>query len=286
MTALAGFIAAALGIVAVAALVLRRVHRHALNRIERLERHLIDVKRLAWVARLAAELREAGSSPALPLACPSQIGEDVLLLDIFDGSRTGFFVEAGAHDGFTHSATWILEAIGWTGLLVEPNPAAAAKCRAARPGSRVVHAALTTHAAPASVEFVLVDEGRPREQLSYVPSLAQRGNLPPAHAPAETRRTSVPAARLSDLLDEAGATTLDVLVLDVEGAELPALRGLDLARHRPRVCLIEDGSRPSDRLVCAHLKDHGYVHIGRWRFNTLYVRDDEPGLIARARAAL
>ena len=44
--------------------------------------------------------------------------------------RPGIFVEAGAHDGLTQSNTAMLEfSFGWTGLLVEPIPELAARCR-------------------------------------------------------------------------------------------------------------------------------------------------------------
>jgi hypothetical protein len=37
--------------------------------------------------------------------------------------RGGFFIEAGAHDGVEASNTLYFEKkMGWTGLLVEPNP--------------------------------------------------------------------------------------------------------------------------------------------------------------------
>jgi hypothetical protein len=37
--------------------------------------------------------------------------------------RGGFFIEAGAHNGVEASNTLYLEKkLGWTGILVEPNP--------------------------------------------------------------------------------------------------------------------------------------------------------------------
>jgi FkbM family methyltransferase len=50
---------------------------------------------------------------------------------------------------------------------------------------------------------------------------------------------SVPARTLTSVLDEAGVEHVDLLVLDIEGGELDALRGLDLGRHAPGHILIE-----------------------------------------------
>ena len=50
------------------------------------------------------------------------------LVDLFGRQRKGFFIEAGAYDGEMISNTLYLEKkMGWTGLLVEPNPDAFAE---------------------------------------------------------------------------------------------------------------------------------------------------------------
>jgi hypothetical protein len=41
------------------------------------------------------------------------------------------------------------------------------------------------------------------------------------------------------VLDGAGVSEVDVLVLDLEGAELEAIAGLELDRHAPRYILVE-----------------------------------------------
>jgi FkbM family methyltransferase len=48
-----------------------------------------------------------------------------------------------------------------------------------------------------------------------------------AEVPAESATTAIPARRLGPALREAGCERIDVLKIDIEGAELPALRGLE-----------------------------------------------------------
>ncbi|MEA2249447.1 MAG: hypothetical protein QOH46_3976, partial [Solirubrobacteraceae bacterium] len=63
----------------------------------------------------------------------------------------GFFVEAGANDGISQSNTLFYARYrGWRGLLVEPIPELAARCRVLRPESTVEQAALVSpdHEAP------------------------------------------------------------------------------------------------------------------------------------------
>ena len=50
---------------------------------------------------------------------------------------------------------------------------------------------------------------------------------------------SVTARTLSEVLDAAGLQSVDVMILDLEGHELEALSGLDLARHAPRYLMLE-----------------------------------------------
>lgn len=109
-------------------------------RTDRIERRAYGQFGLA--ARASAQAESAGGHTQqpgrLPMQLQSQFGEDAFLMDLFDGRTEGFFIEAGAFDGRRLSATYVLEALGWTGLLVEPMPDRFEQCRAARPGSRVV----------------------------------------------------------------------------------------------------------------------------------------------------
>ena len=50
----------------------------------------------------------------------SQLGQDDWVLSKI--STPGYFVDIGASDGITNSNTFKLEAAGWNGLCVEPNP--------------------------------------------------------------------------------------------------------------------------------------------------------------------
>lgn len=118
---------------------LTREVREAGARGERVERRVYEG--LAGEALRGAG-RGVGRGAAPPVRFLAQHGEDAFLWELFEGRLGGYYVEAGAYDGVTISATYALEAAGWTGLLVEPMPSRYEACRAARPGSRVVRAAV------------------------------------------------------------------------------------------------------------------------------------------------
>jgi FkbM family methyltransferase len=171
---------------------------------------------------------------------PALYGMDRRLEELlpFEG---GFFVEAGANDGYMQSNTYYLERFkGWRGVLVEPIPELYEICRRQRPASRVFN-------------FALVPEERPGETvrmhyggLMSIVSGVRGGDADAAHAEAGSQlgwdvnyEVDVPARTLTSILDEAGATSIDLVSLDVEGYEAGVLQGLDVERFRPRHVLVE-----------------------------------------------
>lgn len=166
-------------------------------------------------------------------ARPALHGMDRKLEDLV-GPGPGLFVEAGAHDGYTQSNTYYLERfLGWRGVLVEAIPELHAKAKRRRPRSTVVQAALVgpeNEGGTVTLRFgdLMSTVG---DQSHAAQGLANAGRG--AYA------VDAPARTLSSILDHVGVGEPDLLVLDVEGHELAALRGLDLDRHAPRLMLIE-----------------------------------------------
>lgn len=168
----------------------------------------------------------------------------------------GVFVEAGAHDGLTQSNTAMLEfSRGWTGLLVEPIPELAMRCRAHRPGAIVEQVALVSADYQGeSIEMTycnrssVVDGGRgsPVDDAAWV----EKCRRLPDQLDVEPYRLSVPARTLSSLLDDHGLGRVNLLSLDLEGYEASALAGLDFERHRPDLVLVEV-SREPDAIAAA-----------------------------------
>lgn len=148
--------------------------------------------------------------------------------------RPGLFVEAGAHDGYTQSNSYYLERfLGWQGLLVEAVPELFEKARRRRPRSIVKQAALVGPEQDGA--DVVVHFGDLASTLGE-PEHARGGLDNAGRSPYEV---TARGRTLSGLLDEAGLGRPDLIVLDVEGHELPALRGLDLDRHAPALLVIE-----------------------------------------------
>jgi FkbM family methyltransferase len=188
--------------------------------------------------------------------------EDRLLAEIGPG---GFFVEAGANDGFEQSNTYWLERFhGWRGVLVEPVPEVYAEAVIERPEAHVVNCALVpsgfaeptvTIRAAGLMSIVAGARGSQAQDDEWVAA----GTTLKWGTPYDV---TVPARTLTSVLEEAGAPRPDLLSLDVEGYEPEVLRGLDLERFGPRYLLVEAHDDASQTAVEDVLGD-GYARMGR-----------------------
>lgn len=199
----------------------------------------------------------------------------------------GTFLEAGGHDGYTHSNTYFMERFhGWRGLLVEPAPELAREARRERSASAVIQCALvppelagqqiTLHYAGL---LTIVDGARgsdeqDREWISAAFLLGERDH----------RTFTAPGRTLSDVIASSGLGEIDLLTLDLEGYEPQALRGLELARG-PRWMLVEAHDDEARDQIEEVIGD-GYVRVERFSpMDMLYRRADVPAPPAAGEAA-
>lgn len=190
--------------------------------------------------------------------------------------RDGFFIEAGANDGYSQSNTYFLEKkLGWTGVLVEGIPELYEKCRKLRRNSIVFNCALVSPAFP-DATITMHFAGLMSVVEGSLKSLnAQTEHI---HAGLDVQRISksysveVPARTLESIL--AGvpdARRIDFFSLDVEGHELEVLKGLNLARFRPRYILVEarffedvnNFLARNDYAMVDQLSHHDYLYRAR-----------------------
>ena len=202
----------------------------------------------------------------LPAKMPSQHGEDIVLAQYFALKREGIFVEVGGYDGVDLSNSYFFEALGWSGVLVEPNPTLFSEYAQKRPYS--THYNCAALAGPErSIELSIV-EGQ--DALSFsVETETHRRRLDKLQAPIT--KVTVDCRPLSELLAPLEGS-IDFISIDVEGAEFAVLQSLDFARHAPEIFLIEDNSNGMDASIENFLSEKGYQKRYRLGCNDFYMR--------------
>ncbi|MEC8282827.1 MAG: FkbM family methyltransferase, partial [Pseudomonadota bacterium] len=163
--------------------------------------------------------------PARPPAIPKRdsYGLDGLDRKILDTlpKEAGFFIELGAYDGIDQNNSLILEQAGWRGLLVEPIPAHFAQCLRNRPAALVEHAACvgadyngdTITLADVGLMSLTGRAGSDQDAINAHLAAGEK------HAGRRRQLLEVPARQLSQILDKHKVAAVDLLILDVEGAE-------------------------------------------------------------------
>lgn len=212
--------------------------------------------------------------------------EDVLLARVFDGISRGFYVDVGAHDPEYLSITKHFYDRGWRGINVEPVPAAHRNFESLRP--RDVNLAFAAGREEGEARF-------------FIPGDSAFATLDEDVAKHSARtlgdKTIVSATvrirPLTAILEEHEVRHIDFLAIDVEGAELAVLEGLDLARYRP-VVIVCEATEPAEPLnfdqpetVFTHhrweplLTEAGYRCVFFDGLNRFYLRSESEGLSRR-----
>ena len=178
----------------------------------------------------------------MPFCSRSNRGEELYLYQLalalgLPADEGGTFVEAGGNDGWSTTNTNYLDScLGWRGLLVEPEPRAFRTMRAARPQALSVHSGVcVAHGSSALVRRVdkqptgsmvmdSVFHESPKGMRHFMPL---RWLFTESKGRPDAERVNVPCAPLNDVFQLVGLSRIDLLVLDVEGAESEALASID-----------------------------------------------------------
>jgi len=196
----------------------------------------------------------------------AQNGEDRWLEAYFGGRRGGFYVEVGAYDGAHLSNTYHFEQIGWTGVLVEPDPDMAERCRLNRPASRTYDCAVVGPRNSGEIVFFRVAEAQVYSTTDLNSSHRQRLDK----MGLKWEEIRVPARTLDSILAEVAAARIDFVSIDVEGSELQVLSGFDISRWKPAIVIVETNARRRDPAVRDFFVGHGYAYVHSIDVNDFY----------------
>lgn len=199
----------------------------------------------------------------------SQSGQDAFLDErVFQGKRGGVFVEIGGFDGITGSNCLFFELIrGWTGLMVEPASAPRAQAAEFR-RCPCLPVAVTTGSGEGA--FLEVEAGP--VQMSglvdnYDADLRARVEAEPRY---RGRIRPVRLRSLAQVLDSHHIREVDLISLDVVGAELGVLSSFPFEEYRVQAWAID--STAHGGRIQSLMQARGYRRIEALGNDDIFVR--------------
>lgn len=190
----------------------------------------------------------------------SQFGEDKWLCDNINLPPKGFFIDVGAADGITNSNTFLLEKRGWIGICIDPDPRHSKKLLSSR--STVELCAI---GAQNSTAKFFLHNTRPTRSSIYQLNIDDYQSC-----------IEVPIYTLETILKKHNVGTIDLLDIDVEGAELVAWQSFDHKVYEPKVIIIEYADdRPNSHksLIIKTLVDNQYSLVHQTCANLIFLNN-------------
>lgn len=205
----------------------------------------------------------------------AQNNEDVMLTRVFTGLDAGFYIDIGAQDPRIDSVTKAFYDRGWRGINVEPVEFWYQKLLQDRP--RDINLRLSAGATEGAVDFFeIADTGLSTSSTEFARRHRAQGY--------ELTARTVQVRTLDAICAEHGVEVVHFLKIDAEGAEADVLRGIDLARLRPWVILVE-ATEPNSA-VSTHgqweslLVDRDYRFVYDDGLNRFYLASEHSALSA------
>lgn len=185
----------------------------------------------------------------------SQHGEEVVIRDFFQDRKNGFFLDVGCAWPVHYSNTYYLEKeLGWSGIGVDAIADHARRWRNRRPRSKFFNFIVADHSEGVE-SFYRTESGE--LGISTLTPGAGLGRK------SEWKEIKVRTITLTDLLDQNGVSKIDLLSMDIEGAELIALAGFNINRFEPELVVVEVHA-VARAPVQEYFSAHGYERIERY----------------------
>lgn len=208
----------------------------------------------------------------------AQAREDVLLWRALAPRvhhSEGFWIDVGAYDPHVDSVTKELSNHGWRGINIEPLEANFQRFVAERPRDINIQAVASSQSGTMAFHEIV------GHQLgTVVDTFADRHEA----AGFERRTYNVPALTLTEICERHAPEQIHFLKIDVEGHEGQVIDGMDFARFRPWILVIEAAEPNNINAPTFHEWDPvvqaaGYRFVHTDVLNRYYVADEHEELL-------
>lgn len=204
----------------------------------------------------------------------SQCGEDKILYEKFfknyqqEGKK--YYLEMGAIDGLMYSNTKFYEdTLGWTGILVEPDPFQFSRLIVNRPNNLLINALCSDKKSP--LEFSI---------CKNIPAVNSVKMTQPSdfdyiyYNQSPMIRTHYIPVSLDTIIDNSGLDRIDLCIIDVEGHEINVINSYSF--NIPIISwlieFLEDENKNND--VIGIMEKNNYKYIEKCKHNGFFIHNN------------
>jgi FkbM family methyltransferase len=179
------------------------------------------------------------------------------------GYKNGFFIDIGAHDGITFNNTLYFEKYNnWTGINIEPLPHVYEQLKINRLNSINMNIAISDY--DGYGEFIcnqgyteMLSGLKKDYDIRHMYRLINENN----RFNAKTQVIDVQTKKLSTICDEHNIKHINLLSIDVEGAEFSVIKSIDFEKVYIDFILFENNYDNTSVPIIKYLEDKNYKMI-------------------------
>ena len=161
----------------------------------------------------------------------SMDGEDIFIINYFKNKNNGFYIDVGCYHPLHRNNTFLLHKNGWSGINIDIHQFSIDLFNYLRPDDVNLNCAVSNSNGVTKMFYQ-----KKLSQLSTIDEkqakIAFQGNI---------KKSKIQSLTLDALLEKINFTDkkLDLLDIDVEGADLKVLKGFNIEKFKPELICVE-----------------------------------------------
>lgn len=205
----------------------------------------------------------------------SQLGEEKIILDLFDNNFKGKFVDLGCFHPTRHNNTFELYKKGWRGINVDLNPFTIELFNFFRPKDININTAISNR--NEEVELYYINEFNTQNTLdkNHLEFLKRHHNV----SQKQIIKKKIYTEKLENILKKYNFKQIDFLNIDIEGHELKILENFDFENTYVKTICVEmidhnEKSKEKNHKIKQILNKNFYL-LKQLDINYIYINKNE-----------
>ena len=205
----------------------------------------------------------------------SQLGEEKIILDLFDNNFKGKFVDLGCFHPTRHNNTFELYKKGWRGINVDLNPFTIELFNFFRPKDININTAISNK--NEEVELYYINEFNTQNTLdkNHLEFLKSHHNV----SQKQIIKKKIYTEKLENILKKYNFKQIDFLNIDIEGHELKILENFDFENTYVKTICVEmidhnEKSKEKNHKIKQILNKNFYL-LKQLDINYIYINKNE-----------